>query len=77
MFNGRNTSIAKVTLQDKMIFYFAMLAFLLIYLLNLAKMKTQTDFQEKIESYLRDLFPHSNNENYARTNLPVSNNIRT
>ena len=51
--------------------------FCAIFWLYLAKAKKHRSFKQKIEKYLCDLFPHSNNENYARENLPVANNIRT
>lgn len=73
----RNKPLEKATTEEKIIFYFIGISIVLIYALQLEKGQNLPSFKKKIEDYLCDLFPHSSNENYARHNLPIANQIRT
>ena len=77
LFVNRNTRIDSLTTLELATFVYSLVSILLMYALNSIKLRSHKSFQYKIESHLRELFPHSSNENYARANLPVSNNIRT
>lgn len=76
-FINRNMPLKKGLSESQYYMYLVLLSILLCYWITLWKLSYHLNFQQKIERYLCDLFPHSNNENYIRTNIPVSNNIRT
>lgn len=65
------------SVEETSVFYLVMISAVVVYGLFILKGTYLKDFKKKIEDYLCDLFPHSSNENYARHNLPIANNIRT
>jgi len=58
-------------------FLLAFVSLIALYTIISYGLTVPKDFQSTIDNYLRQLFPHSNNEAYARTNIPVLNNVRT
>lgn len=77
LYTSRNQPPDPVSTEDLFTFYFMLACIISVYLLLNFKHRYYLDFRSKIEGHLQELFPHSNNENYARENVPVSNNIRT
>ena len=77
VYQDRNKAVRFVTLKVTVLFYMFLLGVFGCFWIAHKKAKVYRSFQSKIEDYLCDLFPHSNNANYARSNLPVSNQVRT
>lgn len=73
----RNQPLAASVKSNQVSLYLILGCIVVAYALYLMKSAAYFSFQSKIERYLCNLFPHSNNENYARSNIPVSNNVRT
>ena len=73
----RAQPLSSRSIEETSAFYLVMGAVVLVYGLFMLKGSYLNDFKKKIEDYLCDLFPHSSNENYARHNLPIANQIRT
>ena len=77
MYTGRNTPLDSPDKITTACFYILAVNLLIVYSIFQLKFYGQKDFKTRIENYLMDLFPHSSNENYARSNLPVVNSVRT